>query len=181
MMSENEEKSSLHAAVVPPEMPLGNAQSSEPTEVSMSAPAQEMSPQIQALVDSLKMPKLRVGKQAFALVPGHVWNPLRALPRNRPCPCLSGKKFKACCLANLPLAVREADAKIYIEQMQKPDLVFMTQENEARIKAIAEAHAGARCKGCGHFISGPHDCQGPFAEPFEKLDMPTDEVAPTAS
>lgn len=63
-------------------------------------------------------------------IPGFVWNPLRTLPRNMRCPCRSGRKFKACCLPNLPPAVSEEDAKGYREQMSKADLFFLTKDNE---------------------------------------------------
>jgi hypothetical protein len=32
-------------------------------------------------------------------------NPICGLPRNSPCPCASGKKFKKCCLSKVPRAV----------------------------------------------------------------------------
>lgn len=73
----------------------------------------------------------------LAPMPGFVWNPLVQLPRNRPCPCLSGLKFKACCLPRLPKVVLQKDADAFKEQMAKPDLVFMTAENKERIEAMA--------------------------------------------
>jgi hypothetical protein len=44
---------------------------------------------------------------AYALKPGFHWNPLKKLPRNGPCICQSGKKYKKCCL---PLAKEVVDA-----------------------------------------------------------------------
>ncbi len=32
---------------------------------------------------------------------GRLWNPLREFPRNMPCFCGSGNKFKRCCMKNL--------------------------------------------------------------------------------
>jgi hypothetical protein len=73
-------------------------------------------------------------KMAWKPGPGFTWNPLLKLPRNRQCPCLSGKKFKACCLDTLPRVVTEKDARRYAVQMAKPDLVFLTKENEEKVK-----------------------------------------------
>lgn len=42
--------------------------------------------------------------------PGHAWNPLLKFPRNNPCPCGSGKKFKKCCVNNVPVTLPEKDA-----------------------------------------------------------------------
>lgn len=33
---------------------------------------------------------------------GNLWNPLLKSPRNGPCGCGSGRKFKTCCLGKLP-------------------------------------------------------------------------------
>lgn len=66
--------------------------------------------------------------------PGFEWNPLRSLPRNLPCPCQSGKKYKACHLDKMPLVVPVAVANDYREQIAKPGLVFRTKENEHLFK-----------------------------------------------
>lgn len=76
-------------------------------------------------------------KTYLAPLPGHVWNPLRSLPRNSQCPCPSGKKFKACHLDKLPWAVPADTARQYIDQMAKPDLVFVTKENQAEVIRLA--------------------------------------------
>jgi hypothetical protein len=73
-----------------------------------------------------------------APMPGFVWNPIRTYPRNNPCPCRSGQKFKACCLNRLPPAVPEELARQYREQMKKPDLIFITKENEGYIKSAID-------------------------------------------
>ena len=39
-----------------------------------------------------------------------------------------------CCLGRLPKVVADAVAKQYREQMQKPDLVFLTKENQEKVK-----------------------------------------------
>lgn len=69
--------------------------------------------------------------------PGYTWNPLRTLPRNNACPCRSGKKFKACCLNSLAPVVTEEDAANIRVQMAKPDLVFMTKDNQSQVEAAA--------------------------------------------
>lgn len=82
----------------------------------------------------------RDGKSlAMKPLPGFAWNPLRTLPRNIPCPCLSGRKFKTCCLIKLPPVVPAKDAEAFLEQMSKPDLVFLTKENEGRIGEAVKA------------------------------------------
>src|SRR5258706_166668 len=74
--------------------------------------------------------KIRKNHRTYlAPMAGHQWNPLRKLERNRPCPCLSGKKFKNCHLNLLPLTVTNADADKFREQMARPDLIFVTKEN----------------------------------------------------
>lgn len=72
-------------------------------------------------------------RMAARPIEGMEWNPLLSLPRNRQCPCLSGRKFKACCLPNLPRVVAAELAASIREQMRKPDLVFLTPDNEAKI------------------------------------------------
>lgn len=83
-----------------------------------------------------KSPK---GVAYIAPMKGFVWNPLLKLARNRPCPCLSNRKFKQCCLNKLPKAIPESLAKDYREQMAKPDLIFITKENEERVKHLSKS------------------------------------------
>jgi len=64
-----------------------------------------------------------------------------------PCPCLSGKKFKKCCLPTLPMAVSENEAKHHLEQMSKPDLVFMTADNQDRLKELMANRAKEKSDG----------------------------------
>lgn len=82
----------------------------------------------------------RAGRR-LALKPKKGWamNPLLQFPRNKPCPCRSGKKFKLCHLGLLPQVVPESVAKQFKEQMSKPDLVFITAENKDSIEAEARA------------------------------------------
>lgn len=75
----------------------------------------------------------------LAPMPGFTWNPLRKLPRNQQCPCMSGAKFKRCCLNRLPHAVTIEDAERFKKQMALPDLVFMMPENENQLRALALA------------------------------------------
>lgn len=87
-------------------------------------------------------PMLVKGKVAWVGPnPGFDWNPLLDLPKNRPCPCRSGAKFKQCCLHKLPKVVPVKVAEGFREQMAKPDLVFLTKENEQQILGDAAAKA----------------------------------------
>lgn len=52
------------------------------------------------------------------LNPGMAWNPLVTLPRNMPCPCDSGKKYKHCHLPVMPRAIPEKLAAEYAEQIK---------------------------------------------------------------
>ncbi len=45
-------------------------------------------------------------------LPGYVFNPMRKYPRNEPCYCNSGLKYKKCCLNTDPLAIPLAAAEI---------------------------------------------------------------------
>jgi len=48
-----------------------------------------------------------------------MWNPLRSFPRNAKCVCLSGKKWKNCCLAKQPMTVKAtADAVDALKTVQ---------------------------------------------------------------
>lgn len=46
-----------------------------------------------------------MGRLAYGLNPGYVWNPLRQYPRNLTCFCGSGAKFKRCHAGKIPSAV----------------------------------------------------------------------------
>ncbi len=70
---------------------------------------------------------------------GLVWNPLVALPRNMPCPCASGKKFKSCHLPNLPRVVPKDLAAQYGLAMKNPELVRFINDDK---KDAVEAHMG---------------------------------------
>jgi hypothetical protein len=69
--------------------------------------------------------------------PGFTYNPLLKFPRNSPCPCRSGKKFKQCCLTRIPQIVKVEDAKSFKEQMSRPNLTFVTEENKETLKVAA--------------------------------------------
>lgn len=101
-------------------------------------------------------PRLSGGAKRLGRLPakGFARNPLLGLPRNEPCPCRSGKKFKVCCLRTLPEVVPEVVAAQHRQQMSRPDLVFMTQENQASLQAeIAERRA--RCNHKWESIKSP--------------------------
>lgn len=89
-----------------------------------------------APVESASKSKKRMSRAHLALMPGFTWNPLRKLPRNMSCPCLSGKKFKVCCLNTLLPVVKAEDAKQYEEQMSREFLVFATKDNEDKVRAF---------------------------------------------
>jgi hypothetical protein len=74
----------------------------------------------------------------LAPLPGFTYNPLLKLPRNSPCPCRSDKKFKACCLSTLPQVVPTADAEKFAEAMKRPNLTFVTKENEATMRVAQD-------------------------------------------
>lgn len=84
---------------------------------------------------------MKTGKKVFlAPIPGFQYNPLTKFPRNNPCPCRSGKKFKVCCLSKLPPVVSNEEAAKYTEQMKTPNLTFVTQENLEEMKVAADMH-----------------------------------------
>lgn len=74
---------------------------------------------------------------------GWAWNPLLTYPRNKPCPCRSGKKFKVCHLNMLPRVIPEKLAKGHREQMNRPDLVFITKNNAKEVLEDANSQAVA--------------------------------------
>lgn len=64
----------------------------------------------------------------YGLTDGSQWNPWLNFPRNEPCPCKSGKKFKKCHLLTMSRAVytpeemkRRADAKALKDAEAKCD------------------------------------------------------------
>lgn len=65
----------------------------------------------------------------MAPLKGYVWNPLIGLPRNQACPCMSGKKFKACCLKTMQRTIPAEKLDEYEAQMKQPNLFFITHEN----------------------------------------------------
>lgn len=120
-MSEDQKQTSLRAVNV---------------EAADSTAQQRMEARAEIIKIKPKLPP-REQRTVIAPLPGHEWNPLRDLPRNRPCPCRSGQKFKLCCLNRMPKAVPTEVAKQYREQMAKPDLVFITKENQEKLAAQA--------------------------------------------
>lgn len=64
---------------------------------------------------------------------GAAWNPLVSYPRNNPCTCGSGFKFKKCCYAKLPRAVPADWAKRVREEWPKilrGEIVFEHHEKQ---------------------------------------------------
>ena len=66
----------------------------------------EMQPKPKSIWD-LKKPS----KAMRSVNEGYSWNPLTSFPRNAPCPCNSGKKFKKCHEGNIPIAIKSEDSE----------------------------------------------------------------------
>ncbi len=60
--------------------------------------------------------------------------------------------------------------------MSKPDLVFITKQNEAKVKAFVERGAGKKCEACGFTITGPHDCPGKQVDEVKTDDADANAV-----
>jgi hypothetical protein len=54
-------------------------------------------------------------RMSCAPKPGWTQNPLLTLPRNGPCPCESGRKFKKCCLPDQPRYIREDELQDHLD------------------------------------------------------------------
>lgn len=107
---------------------------SEPQETKSISTEQEESSQPQSQHDFSKIQKQQkyLNRRAFILKSDMDWNPLLNYPRNNPCPCKSGKKFKKCHLNLLPVAVPAKEAKLFREIMAKQqEIVFTMKEREA--------------------------------------------------
>jgi len=59
---------------------------------------------------------------------GFDWNPLLSLPRNMPCPCGSGRKFKLCHLLTLPKAIPFSMAAQYRKVVKQADEIHFTHD-----------------------------------------------------
>lgn len=70
-------------------------------------------------------------KVVFRPKEGRAWNPLSGYPRNEPCWCGSGKKFKKCCLNEQGRTIGTDKAKRMAE-------------------LVKEAQAERKCKKSGH-------------------------------
>lgn len=75
-------------------------------------------------------------------IPGCTWNPLLTLPPNMLCPCRSERKFKHCCKKTLPRVVTIKTAEEYKKQMAKPDLIFVTRNNEQALRTEGKLSSG---------------------------------------
>lgn len=85
----------------------------------------------------------KMEKAGVKPAPGFAFNPLLKLEPNRPCPCLSEKKFKVCCRDKLAPFVTVEIAKEFEAQMAKEDLVFMTPDNKDKIAERIAPHVKA--------------------------------------
>lgn len=67
-------------------------------------------------------------------LPGFTYNPLKSYPRNNPCPCLSGKKFKVCHLNKLPEVIPQKDAESYSRLLKlTKNIKFVTKDNQEEL------------------------------------------------
>lgn len=87
------------------------------------APAPLRNPTMEELPgDKVRLKDGRVIKRKHLcsrLDPGNVMNPWLKWPRNTPCFCGSGRKFKVCCDGSLQRWVSEAEGKKMMETMPK--------------------------------------------------------------
>ena len=97
-------------------------------------------PEMRSLTEqeASQLPTNRRRRVFLGPAPGFTYNPLLKFPRNSPCPCRSGKKFKQCCLTRIPQIVKVEDAKSFEEQMSRPNLTFVTDENREMLKVAAD-------------------------------------------
>lgn len=71
----------------------------------------------------------------YKLKEGFAWNPLLKIPRNVPCPCDSGKKFKACHLLSMPRVVPQSLADEYKKGMAHVEIIkFIGDEKDKNLE-----------------------------------------------
>lgn len=63
--------------------------------------------------------EIPVNRRCFRPVEGNAFNPLLQFPRNHPCICGSGAKFKACCLRLQPRGIPKSLARRIIENWDR--------------------------------------------------------------
>jgi len=98
-----------------------NEVAATPMQSTLQQPVSDSTlPQALKSLTSREKKRMDPTRMAMSPKPGFIWNSLKKLPRNMPCPCQSGKKFKACHLNMLPPVVPEKIAKSYIEAMKRP-------------------------------------------------------------
>lgn len=59
-------------------------------------------------------------------------------PRNHPCPCKGGLKFKNCHADIIPKIISKDDVIQYREMIKQGDIVFLTHINMDKIIKLAE-------------------------------------------
>ncbi len=64
----------------------------------------------------------------YAPSPGLTINPLLSIPRNLPCPCDSGRKYKKCHLPTMPYYISQSLAATYQKAMNMPHLIQFTND-----------------------------------------------------
>ena len=75
------------------------------------------------------------GQAVWALKDGFAWNPLLKIPRNFPCPCQSGAKYKDCHLKTMPRAIPSKLAAEYNDKLKHlPSLRFIHDDKEINLE-----------------------------------------------
>lgn len=108
-----------------------------------------------------------MGRMAYCLKDGYVWNPLRGYPRNFTCFCGSGARFKHCCVDDIPKAVPQAQGIRLQKLLRHVHDGTITPEMIAQERKLEAAEASARaqtqetaeevcseCRGAGMILEG---------------------------
>lgn len=158
---------------------MNQTENSNQSQTSQSDSGEEISS-----IDLEALPPLKRSKNpplmCRGLRQGYAWNPLLTFPRNKYCPCQSGKKFKACCLSTLPAAVTLATAKKYKEAMAKPALVFLTKENQEKVLGPGPTNEEELEKAVESGFMTQEDLDRIKAEALASFAPPLDDMADAA-
>lgn len=61
-----------------------------------------------------------------------IWNPVKRYPRNAPCVCGSGKKFKKCCEPHQPVAINNEGEQTQKENADIATFVNLVRKHQAK-------------------------------------------------
>lgn len=78
-----------------------------------------------------KFKHVKPRKMGNFLTEGFAWNPMKAWPRNEACFCLSGIKFKKCCMPNLRECIAEAEVPKMKSLVDKMHLLRKVERSKA--------------------------------------------------